>query len=259
MLERHPSERCPDRWTVSVGRMRAAPPQYTPAENQLLAALPLKDYERLLPHLEPVSLSRGCENQAGDRENYLHFITAGIVARVNLMENGKVTAFAVTGKEGVLGVAAFLSGLSLPSETVVVSAGSAYRLRGDLVRLEFARHGPLADLLLRYTAALIAEIGRNAACNRHHSVDQQLCRWILSFLDRVPLNELSTTQTLIADMLGVRRESVTAAAWYLQEAGLIHSRRGHIAVLDRAGLEARCCECYRVVRSLYEHASARMT
>jgi CRP-like cAMP-binding protein len=232
-------------------RTRAASAKQTPTRNRLLAALPLKDYEHLLPHLEPVSLSLGWVNHAGDRKNYLHFVTTGIVARAHLMENGKATAFAVTGNEGVLGVTSFLSGISMPSETVVVSAGSAYRLRGDLVRREFERHSMLAALLLRYTAALIAEIGQNAACNRHHSVDQQLCRWILSFVDRAPSKELTITQSLIGDMLGVRREGVTVAVGYLEKAGLIDCRRGHIAVLDRAGLEARSCECYATVRSLY--------
>ena len=140
----------------------------------------------------------------------------------------------------------------MPSETVVLSPGSAYRLRADLARHEFERHGVLADLLLRYTATLITEIGQNAACNRHHSVDQQLCRWILSFLDRIPSKELTITQSLIADMLGVRREGVTVAIGKLEKAGLIHRRRGHIAVLDRAGLESRCCECYAIVRSQYD-------
>lgn len=191
-------------------------------------------------------------NQPGDHKSGLHFLTSGIVARVHLMENGKPTAFAVTGNEGVLGVTSFLSGLDLSSETVVVSAGSAYRLRADLVRREFERHGVLADQLLRYTAALITEIGQNAACNRHHSIDQQLCRWILSFLDLVPSNELTVTQSLIADMLGIRREGVTGAIGKLEQVHLINRRRGHITVLDRVGLEARSCECYTIVSSQHD-------
>ncbi len=252
MLERHSDQAGLDKYTAPVGTRGAAALQQAPKQNRLLAALPLKDYERLLPHLEPVSLPLGWTNYAGDRKNCLHFVTAGIVARVQLMENGKATAFAVTGNEGVLGVTSFLSGLSLPSETVVVNACSAYRLRGDLVKSEFERHGALADLLLRYTFALIAEIGQNAACYRHHSVEQQLCRGILSFLDRVPSNELTITHSLVADMLGVRREGVTMAVGNLQKAELILCHRGHIEILDRAGLEARCCECYAVVRSMYE-------
>lgn len=226
-----------------------------PTQNRLLAALPLTEYERLRPLLEPVSLPLGWMNNAGIHKSYLHFLTSGIVARAHLMENGKATAFAVTGNDGVIGVASFLSGLGLTSEMVVLSPGSAYRLRADLARSEFERHGVLADLLLRYTAALITEIGQNAACNRHHSVDQQLSRWILSFLDRVPSNELTVTQSLIADMLGIRREGVTLAIGKLEKAGLIHRRRGHIAVLDRVGLEARCCECYAIVRAQYDRRS----
>ncbi len=274
MLRHHSNQPCLKRRTAPIDAESVASSRHAPEQNRLLAALPLKDYERLLPHLEPVSLSLGWMNHTGDRKNYLHFVTAGIVARVHLMESGKATAFAITGNEGVLGVTSFLSGLSLPSETVVVSAGSAYRLRADLVRCEFERHEALADLLLRHTAALMTEIGLNAACNRHHSVDQQFCRWLLSFLDRVPSNELTVTQSLIADMLGVRREAVTAAVGNLEKAGVIHCRRGHITVVDRVGLKARCCECYAVIRSGYDrrflsedaidsvrrqHSAARMT
>jgi CRP-like cAMP-binding protein len=208
---------------------------------------------RLLPHLEPVSLPLGWTVKlGGEREKYLHFPTAGIVARVHLMGNGKTTAFTVTGNEGVLGVGSFLSGMKLPSEMVVLSAGSAYRLSGELVQRELERHGALSGLLLNYTAALINEIGQNTVCNRYHSLEQQLGRWLLSCLDRLPSNELAMTQYLIAEMLGVRREGLTVAAGELQRAGLIHCRRGVIAVIDRSGLEAQCCECYAAVRSLYE-------
>jgi CRP-like cAMP-binding protein len=252
MLEHHLVHSCLDRHTHSTKSWRVASLEQAPEQNRLLAALPVNEYQRLRPLLEPVSLLPGWMNRAGDQTSYLHFLTSGIVARAHLMQNGKATAFAVTGNEGVIGIASFLSGLGLTSEMVVLSPGSAYRLRADLARREFERHGVLADLLLRYSATLITEIGQNAACNRHHSVDQQLCRWILSFLDRVPSKELIITQSLIADMLGVRREGVTVAIGKLERAGLIHRRRGHIAVLDRAGLEARCCECYAIVRSQYE-------
>lgn len=252
MLERHSHQL---RRTVSVDGGPVAYLPRAPNRNRLLAALPLKDFERLLPHLEPVSLPLGWMNPAGDREKYLYFVAAGSVASVHLMENGKPTAFAITGNEGAIGVGSFLSGLQLASETVVLSPGSAYRLKADLVRREFERHGALTELMLHYTAALIAEVGQNAACNRHHSVEQQLCRWILSFLDRVPSNELTITHSLIADMLGVRREGVTVAVGNLKKAGVIDCRRGHVAVLDRAGLEASCCECYAVVRSMYERQS----
>ncbi len=252
MLEHHSVHSCLDRHTHSAKSWRVASLEQAPEQNRLLAALPVNEYQRLLPLLEHVSLLPGWMNHAGDQRSDLHFLTSGIVARAHLMQNGKATAFAVTGNEGVIGIASFLSGLGLTSEMVVLSPGSAYRLRADLARREFERHGVLADLLLRYCVTPITEIGQNAACNRHHSVDQQICRWILSFLDRVPSNELIITQSLIADMLGVRREGVTVAIGKLEKAGLIHRRRGHIAVLDRAGLEARCCECYAIVRSQYE-------
>jgi CRP-like cAMP-binding protein len=251
MRERHSDQPCRDRYPVSVlGRVESS--QQAPEQNRLLAALPRSEYERLRPLLEPVSLPPGWMNHAGDHKNCLYFLTSGIVARAQLMENGKSTAFAVVGNEGVIGITSFLSGLGLTSERVVLTPSSAYRLRADLARTEFERHGVLADLLLRYTATLMTEIGQNAACNRHHSVDQQLCRWILSFLDRISSKDLTVTQSLIADMLGIRREGVTAAIGKLEKAGLIHQRRGQIAVLDRVGLESRCCECYAIVRSQYD-------
>jgi CRP-like cAMP-binding protein len=227
--------------------------QHTPRQNHLLAALPLEDYERLLPDLEPVPLPLGWTvHRAGGRENCLYFLTAGIVSRLGVSENGAATEFAVTGSEGVIGVASFLGGHSMPSQAVVTAPGYAYRLGSDPLKNELERYGPLPHLLLRYTQALIVQTGQIAVCNRHHSVDQQLCRWILSCLDRLPSNELAMTQDLIAHMLGVRREGVTEAAGRLQKAGLIHYSRGHIAVLDRARLEAQVCECYEVVRREYD-------
>jgi CRP-like cAMP-binding protein len=215
--------------------------------------IPLKDYERLLPDLDPVALPPGWTvHRAGSREEYLYFLTAGIVSRCYVTQNGASVESAVTGSEGVIGVASFLGGQSTPSQAVVLSAGYAYRLHADLLKQEFARGGPLPHLLLRYTQALITQIAQTAVCNRHHSVEQQLCRWILSILDRLPSNELTMTHELIANMLGVRREGVTEAAGRLQQAGLIHYSRGHIAVLDRTQLEAQACECYAVVKREYD-------
>ena len=189
---------------------------------------------------------------AGSRRLTATSLTAGIVSRFYVTENGASAGFAVTGSEGVIGVASFLGGESTPSQAVVLSAGYAYRLGADLLKNEFEHDGPLPHLLLRYTQALIAQTGQIAVCNRHHSLEQRLCRWILSCLDRLPSNELTMTQELIADMLGVRREGVTEAAGKLQKAGLIHYSRGRIAVLDRPQLEARVCECYAVVKREYD-------
>ena len=237
---------------ASMDRKRAVSALHTPGQNHLLAALPLEDYVRLLPELEFVPLPLGrTVHGAGDREKYLYFLTAGIVSRFYVMENGASAHFAVTGNEGVIGVASFLGGQSTPSEAVVLSAGYAYRLRADLLKSAFRHDGPLAHLLLRYTQALITQMAQTAVCNRYHSVEQQLSRWILSSLDRVSSNELTMTQELIANMLGVRREGVTEAAGKLQKAGLIRYSRGHIALVDRARLEAQACECYAVVKREY--------
>lgn len=185
---------------------------------------------------------------AADRERDLYFLIAGIVSQFNVTDNGASAAFAVTGREGVIGVASFLGGERMPSRAVVLSAGYGYALKAERLKNEFEHDGPLAHLLLRYIQVLIAQTGQIAACNRHHTLEQQLCRWILSCLDRSPSNELTMTQGLIAAMLGVRRVGVTQAAGRLREAGLIHCSRGHIAVLDRPRLEARACECYAVVK-----------
>ncbi len=228
---------------------RTAPAQHSPEQNRLLAALPEEDYERLLPDLKSVPLLPGCTvHAAGDREKYLYFITAGIVSRLYVMENGASAHFAVTGSDGVIGIASFLGGESTPSQAVVLSAGYAYRLPMNVMKNEFKRDGPLAHLLLRYAQALLCQIAQIAVCNRHHSVEQQLCCWILSTLDCLPSNELTMTHELIANMLGVRREGVTEAARRLQQARLIQYGRGHIVALDRSRLEARACECYAVVK-----------
>ncbi len=253
MLGRDSFRAYPETRFASRDRKRAISTQHAPRQNHLLAALPTEDYERLLPDLEPVPLPLGWTvHGAGDREKYLYFLTAGIVSRFYVTENGASAEIGVTGSEGVIGVASFLGGESTPSQALVLSGGYACRLRADVVKNEFEHGGALAHLLLRYTQALIAQTGQIAVCNRHHSLEQRLCRWILSSLDRSPSTELTMTQELIADMLGVRREGVTEAAGKLQKTGLIHYSRGHIAVLDRPRLEAQVCECYAVVKREYD-------
>ncbi|MHB8743174.1 MAG: Crp/Fnr family transcriptional regulator [Sulfuricaulis sp.] len=228
----------------------SAPPAST--QNHLLAALPREDYERLLPHLELVPLPLdGTVYGPGERQKYLYFPIAGIATKYCMTASGASTECAVTGSEGVIGISMFLGGESTPCEMQMLIAGYAYRLRADLLKHELDHNDSLLHLLLRYTQALLTQTAQIAVCNRHHSVEQQLCRWILSFLDRLPSNELVITQEQIADMLGVRRESVTEAAGALQRAGLIHYSRGHIVVLHRLGLEAQVCECYAVVKREY--------
>ncbi|MDS4019120.1 MAG: Crp/Fnr family transcriptional regulator [Candidatus Competibacter sp.] len=220
-------------------------PSPNPRQNHLLAALPESESERLFPHMEWVPLPLGeALYESGDRLNHVYFPTTAIVSLLN----GASAEIAVVGHEGIVGIALFMGGETMPNRAVVQSAGHAYRLKGPLLKQEFNRSGALQHLLLRYTLALLTQMAQTAVCNRHHSVDQQLCRWLLLSLDRLPSNELSMTQELIANMLGVRREGVTEAAGKLQSAGLIHYSRGHITVLDRPGLEARVCECYAVVR-----------
>jgi CRP-like cAMP-binding protein len=254
MLGRCSSRATPEARFAFGDRKGDASAPHAPRQNHLLAALPLTDYQRLLPDLEPVPLPLGWTvHHAGDREWYLYFLTEGIVSRFYVTENGASTDFALTGNEGVIGVASFLGGGSTPTQAVVLSGGHSYRLPADLLKGEFERDGALSHLLLRYTQALIAQTGQIAACNRHHSLKQQLCRWILSCVDRLPSNELTMTQEQIAHMLGVRREGVTVAVGSLQEAGVIHCRRGHLAVTDRPRLEAQVCECYVIVKRAYEH------
>jgi CRP-like cAMP-binding protein len=236
------------RFAISEG-MRAAGAPHTPRQNSLLAALSPQDYEQLLPHLYPVPLPLGwAVHGAGDREKHLYFLASGIVARMYIMENGASAGFAVTGSEGAIGIASYLGGETMPTQAVVLSAGYAYRLGAEFLSTEFDSFGPLARILLRYTQALITQMTQTAACFRHHSVEQQLCRWILACLDRSPSNQLDMTHERIADMLGVRREAVTEAAGHLRSAGAIRYGRGHIAVLDRRQLEERACECYSVVK-----------
>jgi CRP-like cAMP-binding protein len=229
--------------------MFAMPSQQNAPQNHLIAALPESERARLLSHMELVSLPLGkALYESGDRLSHVYFPATAIVSLLFVMENGASAEIAVVGNEGIVGIALFMGGETMPNRAVVQSAGDAYRLQGQLLQQEFNRPGALQHLLLRYTLALLTQMAQTAVCNRHHSVDQQLCRWLLLSLDRLPSNELSMTQELIANMLGVRREGVTEAAGKLQDAGLIHYSRGHIAVLDRPGLEARVCECYEVVR-----------
>ena len=220
-----------------------------PQQNHLLAALPAGDYERLAPHLELIPLKLGeVLYEPGVQLRYVYFPTTSIVSLLYVMEDGASAEIAIVGNEGILGISLFMGGETTPSRAVVQSAGYGYRLKAQLLKDEFQRFGPMLHLLLRYTQALITQMAQTAVCNRHHSVDQQLCRWLLLSLDRLASNELSMTQELIANMLGVRREGVTEAAGKLQDAGLISYRRGRITVLDRPGLEARSCECYQVVK-----------
>jgi CRP-like cAMP-binding protein len=233
--------------------IRAAPALHTPRQNRIIAALRREDYGRLLPRLELVLMPRGwVVYWPGERQDHVYFPISGIVSRSQVMRDGTRTEFSITGREGVIGVASYLGGESAASAAVVLAAGHAYRLRADLLRAEMDGGGLLPHLLLRYTQALMAQTGQIAACNRHHSLEQQLCRWILSSVDRSPSNELAMTQELIAEMLGVRREGVTQAAGRLQRAGLIEYARGHITVLDRPRLEAQACECYSAVKREYE-------
>ena len=224
-----------------------------PRQNRLLAALPEADYGRLFPHLERVSMPLGeVLYEPGSRMRHVYFPTTAIVSLLFVMADGASAEIAVTGNEGVVGVSLFMGGETMPSWAVVQSAGYGYRLKGQLLKDEFNRAGPMQHLLLRYTQALLTQMAQTAVCNRHHSLDQQLCRWLLLSLDRLASNELIMTQELIANMLGVRREGVTEAAGKLHKAGLIDYKRGHITVLDRARLEARTCECYAVVRQEYD-------
>ncbi len=221
----------------------------TPRQNNLLASLTDADYARLFPNLEHARLNLGdVMHGSGGAMNCVYFPTTAIVSLLYVLENGASAEIAVVGNEGIVGIALFMGGETTPNQAVVQSAGEAYKLRGSHLKEEFNRAGPLQHLLLRYTLALFSQMAQTAVCNRHHSVDQQLCRWLLLSLDRLPSNELSMTQELIANMLGVRREGVTEAAGKLQAAGLIQYNRGRITVIDRAGLEARVCECYEVVR-----------
>jgi CRP-like cAMP-binding protein len=224
-----------------------------PAGNRLLARLPPQEYERLLPHLGHVSFALGeVIYESGGRQSYIYFPTTAIISLLYLMENGSSAEMGVAGNEGLVGVALFMGGDTVPNRAVVQSAGGAFRMKTEVLQEEFARGGTFQRLLLRYTQALMTQMSQTAVCNRLHTVEQQLCRWLLLSRDRLNTDELVMTQELIANMLGVRREGVTHAAGRLQENGLISYVRGRITVLDRRGLEAAVCECYKVVRDEYE-------
>lgn len=223
-----------------------------PRQNRLLAALPDAEWQRWLPQLEWIDMPLGqVLYESGRPLSHVYFPTTAIVSLLYVMEDGASAEIAVTGNEGIVGISLFMGGESTPSRAVVQSAGQGYRLQASTMLEEFNRAGPVMHLLLRYTQALITQMAQTAVCNRHHSLDQQLCRWLLLSLDRLQGSELVMTQELIANMLGVRREGVTEAALKLQKLGLIRYARGHISVLDRPGLEARTCECYEVVRKEY--------
>lgn len=224
-----------------------------PNQNRLLAALPQAEFESIAAHLELVPLALGAIlYEPGSQLHHAFFPTTSIVSLHYVMETGASAETAGVGNEGVVGVSLFLGGNTTPSSAVVQAAGDAYRLERRFLKQEFDRGGLFQRLLLRYTQALMTHMMQTAACNRHHSVEQQLCRWLLLALDRIPSGELVMTQELVARMLGVRREGITEAAGELQRAGFIRYRRGHIAVLDRSGLEARVCECYAVVKNEFE-------
>ncbi len=222
---------------------------YHPEQNQILAALASAERERVYPHLKLVPMPLGMVlYESGDVLRHVYFPTESIVSLLYVLEDGASAEIAVVGNEGLIGVALFMGGETTPSRAIVQSAGHAYRLNGQLLKEEFHRNGQMQILLLRYTQALITQMAQTAVCNRHHSVDQQLCRWLLLSLDRLSSSELTTTQELIANMLGVRREGVTEAAGKLQKSGAIRYARGKITVLDRPQLETLCCECYAVVK-----------
>lgn len=226
---------------------------HSPSQNHILAALPAEDYARLLPDLELIAMPLGwAVYESGSQMGYLYFPTTSIVSLLYVMESGASAEIAITGNEGLVGISLFMGGESTPSRAVVQSAGSGYRLKASTLKREFSLGGHLQHLALRFTQALITQMAQTAVCNRHHTLQQQLCRWLLLSLDRLQGNELSMTQELIANMLGVRREGVTAAARKLQADGIIRYGRGHIKVLDRVRLEERVCECYAVVKREFD-------
>src|SRR6187397_3261493 len=239
---------CPD--------MNAKP---EPRQNHILDALPQLERERLFPHLKLVPMPLGMVlYESGAALRHIYFPTNSIVSLLYVMQDGASAEIAVVGNEGAIGVSLFMGGETTPSRAIVQSAGYAYRLTGNRLKQEFNRHGELLHILLRYTQSLITQMAQTAVCNRHHSLDQQLCRWLLLSLDRLSGSHLEMTQELIANMLGVRREGVTEAALKLQKSGLIRYARGRISVLDRGGLEKRTCECYAVVKNEYDRLLPQM-
>jgi CRP-like cAMP-binding protein len=230
---------------------KASPPD--PTQNQILAALPAKDLERLLPDLKLVDMPLGWTmSESGDHVNFLHFPVSGIVSLIYVLEDGSSSEIALVGNEGMVGISIFMGGESMPSSTEVQSAGRAYRLSRQIMKWEFALGGQLQHLALLYTQALICQTSQTAVCNQHHTLDQQLCRWLLMSVDRLHEDKLEITQEMIANLLGVRRESITQAAGRLQKEGLISYMRGRIKIENRAKLEARACECYEAVKLEYQ-------
>ena len=224
--------------------------QFSPSQNHLLAALPTAEFERLVEHLELVAMPLGqILYEPGGQMSHAYFPITAVVSLHYVMESGMSAESAGVGNEGVVGISLFMGGDTTSSSAVTLIAGHAYRLESHFLKQEFNRGGLVQHLLLRYTQALITQVTQTAVCNRHHSVDQQLCRWLLQTLDRMSTGELVMTQQLVASMLGVRREGITEVAGNLQDAGFIRSRRGHISVIDRSGLEDRVCECYAIVRN----------
>jgi CRP-like cAMP-binding protein len=241
---------CPEPGEASASTISILMPgSHAPSHNHLLAALPPLERERIYPHLELIPMPLGrVLYESGDVLRHVYFPTDAIISLLYVMADGASAEISVVGNEGLIGVALFMGGETTPSRAVVQSAGFAYRLIGQRLKDEFHRNGEMQILLLRYTQALLTQMAQTAVCNRHHSVDQQLCRWLLLSLDRLHTNQLIMTQELIANMLGVRREGVTEAAGKLQKLGIIRYSRGRITVLDRSRLERTCCECYAVVK-----------
>lgn len=240
-------------WSFAIANPPAPIQRGSPLKNQLLASLPEPEFQRWLPQLEWVDMPLGhVVYESGLTLSHVYFPINSIVSLLYVMENGASAEIAVVGKEGLVGISLFMGGESTPSRAVVQSAGYGYRLNAEAMKEEFNRAGPVLHLLLRYTQALITQMAQTAVCNRHHTLDQQLCRWLLLSMDRLEGNELIMTQELIANMLGVRREGVTEGALKLQHMGLIRYSRGRITVLDRPGLEQRTCECYAVVKREYD-------
>jgi len=233
--------------SASASAFNIAPHPAT--QNSLLGSLPDEEFRRLQPDLEPVALPLGWSlYESGDLQRHVYFVTEGIVSQLYVTQDGASAEIAVTGREGLVGISVFMGGASTPGRAIVQSAGYAYRLGAHVLRREFERGGAFQHLLLRFTQALLTQMAQTAVCNRYHTIDQQLCRWLLLSLDRLSSSDVNMTQELIANMLGARREGVTEAARRLQDAGLIHYHRGRITVVDRPGLARRVCECYAVVK-----------
>ncbi len=236
-----------------MSKPKITPPPPSPKQNRILAALPAKDYDRILPDLQLVEMPLNWKvSESGDHVNYLHFPTSGIVSLMYTLEDGSTSETALVGNEGLVGISIFMGGESMPTCTEVQSVGQAYRLSRKVMKHEFALGGQLQRLALLFTQALISQTSQTAVCNQHHTLNQQICRWLLMSLDRLSSNTLLITQEAISNLLGVRRESVTQTMGHLQKDGLITRARGRITVIDRPKLELRVCECYGVVRDEHE-------